>query len=273
MLLLLLKGGRRGGEEENEVGAHHLLAGAGVNLVNLGSSALTFSPRFASSRGPKLMTCGLLELLKQAPRKTGPERSPTSPHTRTGLGDNISSSKMERDKAVTSTIAFAASFIQHVSNPSRPIHQRVSVESDQVVANEKLIKDYFNPVAQRYDEEQFRSRYDNTTDQGRSLSKPGGAPAPTAFSVRSSGPNILNPHSNSQLNRLLLAAATYCLAAAAQAFIRFVSKPSSDRNSLFLSAAAPRLHQILSASAVLLPLSLTAAAAAYLLPPLTFCRR
>jgi len=30
-------------------------------------------------------------------------------------------------------------------------------------------------------------RYDNTTDQGRSLSKPGGAPAPTAFSVRSSG--------------------------------------------------------------------------------------
>ncbi|KAK1408966.1 hypothetical protein QVD17_41154 [Tagetes erecta] len=77
-----------------------------------------------------------------------------------------------------------------------------------------------------------------------------------------------------QLNRLLLAAATCCLAAAAQAFIRFVSKPSSDRNSLFLSAAAPRLHQILSASAVLLPPSLTAAAAAaYLLPPLTFCRR
>ncbi|KAK1417814.1 hypothetical protein QVD17_26948 [Tagetes erecta] len=48
-------GSRVDGEEEDEVGARHLLAGAGANLVRLASSPLLLHPRFASSRGPDLV--------------------------------------------------------------------------------------------------------------------------------------------------------------------------------------------------------------------------
>ncbi|KAK1435095.1 hypothetical protein QVD17_00855 [Tagetes erecta] len=61
-------------------------------------------------------------------------------------GDSTSTGEIEMDNAVTSAVALAASFLQHVANPPRPVYQRVSVERDRAAANERLMKDYFDPV-------------------------------------------------------------------------------------------------------------------------------
>ncbi|KAK1434968.1 hypothetical protein QVD17_00723 [Tagetes erecta] len=74
-------------------------------------------------------------------------------------GDSTSTGEIEMDNAVTSAVALAASFLQHVANPPRPVYQRVSVERDRAAANERLMKDYFDPVEPRYNEASFRRRF------------------------------------------------------------------------------------------------------------------
>ncbi|KAK1434186.1 hypothetical protein QVD17_11105 [Tagetes erecta] len=61
-----------GGEEEDEVGARHLLAGVGVNLVVETSSSLTNQPPFASRRGPKLVHELTFSSPRRHPRLTTP---------------------------------------------------------------------------------------------------------------------------------------------------------------------------------------------------------
>ncbi|KAK1408615.1 hypothetical protein QVD17_40543 [Tagetes erecta] len=39
-------------------------------------------------------------------------------------GDSTSTGEIEMDNAVTSAVALAASFLQHVANPPRPVYQR-----------------------------------------------------------------------------------------------------------------------------------------------------
>ncbi|KAK1423058.1 hypothetical protein QVD17_18352 [Tagetes erecta] len=73
-------------------------------------------------------------------------------------GDSTSTGEIEIDNAVTSAVALAASFLQHIANPPRPVYQRVSVERDRAAANERLMKDYFDPVEPRYNEASFRCR-------------------------------------------------------------------------------------------------------------------
>ncbi|KAK1417147.1 hypothetical protein QVD17_26269 [Tagetes erecta] len=63
------------------------------------------------------------------------------------------------DNAVTSAIVLATSFMRHFANPPRPIYQRESVEKDRAAANERFMKDYFDPVEPRYNyEASFRRR-------------------------------------------------------------------------------------------------------------------
>ncbi|KAK1434365.1 hypothetical protein QVD17_00104 [Tagetes erecta] len=40
-------------------------------------------------------------------------------------GDSTSTGEIEMDNAVTSAVALAGSFLQHVANPPRPVYQRL----------------------------------------------------------------------------------------------------------------------------------------------------
>lgn len=71
-------------------------------------------------------------------------------------GDHTSTGNLEANETVKSAIVVAASFMQHISNPSRPIYQRVSFESDREATNEWLMKDYFDLLEPRYYEAHFR---------------------------------------------------------------------------------------------------------------------
>ncbi|KAK1427372.1 hypothetical protein QVD17_16055 [Tagetes erecta] len=80
-------------------------------------------------------------------------------HYSSSSGDNTSTGEIEMNNAVTNAIGLAALFLQHVANPPRPIYQRVPVERDRAAANERLMKDYFDPIEPRYNEASFRRRF------------------------------------------------------------------------------------------------------------------
>ncbi|KAK1415429.1 hypothetical protein QVD17_31210 [Tagetes erecta] len=80
-------------------------------------------------------------------------------YSSSSIGNTTSMDASETDNAVTSAIVLAVSFMQHVTNPPRSMYQRISVERDRAITNERLMKDYFDPVGPRYNEVNFRRRF------------------------------------------------------------------------------------------------------------------